>query len=377
MTASDKPVRAFPSIAVGCDHRLAYLGTYYSDGKYRPESRMSGWLESSRVESADSPALRPAGVPDSVDLHPRERVVENMTPGSHAVNHLKGRSTITELRDDVITFVYGREKALLAPRYITTDGRGRAIISDPALLAVHVLDRDDPFRIVAGGPHRLQSVGAVAVDKLDNIFIADPQAGLIQVFDSDGRFFREIGRISEDEGIFHDPEAIAVDRRRQRLYVADATRDMVLMLNIEGKVLQRAGGRRAELGVTFNHPDALTVKHDEIVVLDSGGARIQVFDLHWKLLQQFPTLLAPGYSTELGLDIDSAGNIYLSNIEPAAIRVFDKAGRLTAEFGRQGARRGEFSSPTALWIDVDDKLYVSEKENRRVQVFQLSAAASR
>jgi sugar lactone lactonase YvrE len=370
---SDRPVRVFPSIAAGCGRRLAYLGTYYSDGKYHPQSLLSGLLESSRDESTDPPALRPAEVPDSVDLHPRERAIENMTPGSHAVNHLKGRSTITELRDDVMTFVYGREKALLSPRYITTDTRGRAIISDPALLAVHVLDRDDPFRIVAGGSHRLQSVGAVAVDKLDNIFIADPQAGLIQVFDSDGRFFREIGRISEDEGIFHDPEALAIDRRRQRLYVADASRDMVLMLNIEGKVLQRAGGRRAESGATFNHPNALTVKHDEIVVLDSGGARIQVFDLHWKLLEQFSTRLAPGYSSELGLDVDSAGNIYLSNIERATIRVFDKAGRLTAEFGRQGTRRGEFLSPTGIWIDADDRLYVSEKDNRRVQVFQLSA----
>jgi len=295
-----------------------------------------------------------------------------MAPGSHAISNAKGRSVAAELLGDVVTFAYGREKVLLAPRYITTDSKGRAIISDPALQAVHVLDRDDPFRIVAGGSHRLQSVGAIAVDKLDNIFVADPRAGLIQVFDSDGRFFREIGKLGEEEGLFHDPEGLAIDRRRQRLYVADATRDMVLVLNIEGKVLQRAGGRRAESGVSFDHPTALTVKHDEIVVLDSGGARIQVFDLHWKLLQQFPTLLVPGYSTELGLDIDSEGNIYLSNIERASVRAFDKTGKMSGAFGQAGSRRGEFLAPTALWIDADDKLYVSEKENRRVQVFQLA-----
>jgi DNA-binding beta-propeller fold protein YncE len=284
---------------------------------------------------------------------------------------------ITELRDDVITMAYGREKALLAPRYVTTDSKGRAIVSDPAAQSVHVLDGENPFRIVAGRGHRLQSVGAVAVDKFDNIYVADPQAGVVIVFDSVGRFVREIGRISADEGLFHETAAIAVDRQRHLLYVADTSRDLLMVLNADGNVLQRAGGRRLESGATFSHPVAVTVKHDRIVVLDLGGARVQIFDLRWKLLQSFETKLVAGYSTELGLDIDLELNVYVSNIGGKNLRIFEQHGSLVGEFGAAGVRRGEFGTPAAIWIDADNRLYVAERHNRRVQLFQISGTATR
>ena len=368
-------LRVFPAVDVGCGHRLTYLGTYFADGKYRADSRFSMLHESATAES--EPSLRPAEVPEFVDLHPRERTVEDISPGKHTIRHAQGHSLLAEVRDDAVTFAYGRERAFLGPRYVTTDSTGRAIVSDPAAEAVHVLDRASPYRILAGNKHRLQSVGAVAVDKNNNIFVADPRAGVVVVFDANGEFFREIGKVGEDEGLFHNIEGIAIDRRRQRLYVADGSRDMLLVLNIEGKILQRVGGRRSESGVTLDHPTAVVVKSDKVVVLDAGGSRMRVFDLRWKLLLTIATNLAPGYATEMGLDVDMEGNIYLSNMDRTTVRIYDLLGNLQTTFGSPGARRGEFSAPAALWIDAENKLYVAEKGNRRVQVFQISEPAKR
>ncbi len=376
LAASGRSLRVFPAAEMGCGHRVAYLGTYIPDGKYRADSRWGRLAELAATEERQTPGLRPVDVPQSVDLRPRERVVENLLPRSHEPKSAAGRSMPAELLDEVVTLVYGREKALLAPRYVTADSKGRAIVSDPAAHAIHVLDAGHAFRILAGKELRLQSVGAIAVDELDNIYAVDPEAGVVVMFDSYGRFVREIGRFGEDEGAFHEPTAIAIDRERKRLYVVDASREMVLVIDEAGRMIQRAGGRRAESGVTFSHPSGILVKHGKIVVLESDGTRVEVFDTGWKLLRSFSTKISAENSADIGMGMDSEGNVFLSDVRRASVWAYDTAGNVRGEFGAAGSRRGEFRGPAALWIDEKDRLYVCEKENRRVQVFQISGNAS-
>ena len=375
LPVSGKSLRVFPSTEMGCGPRVAYLGTYIPDGKYRVDSRWGRLAEMAATDERQTPGLRPVDVPESVDLRPRERVVENLLPRSHEQKSAGGRSMPAELLDGVVTLVYGREKALLAPGYVITDSKGRAIVSDPAANAIHVLDPGKEFRILAGKEQRLQSVGALAVDNLDNIYVVDPEAGVVAVFDSYGRFVRAIGRMGDNEGAFHEPTAIAIDRDRRRLYVVDASRDMVLVMDEEGRIIQRAGGRRAESGVTFSHASDILIKREEIVILDGGGTRVDVFDVGWRLLRSFSTGISVETPADIGMSMDSDGNVFLSDARRARVRIFDAAGKVRGEFGAAGNRRGEFRGPAALWIDEKDRLYVCEKENRRVQVFQISGNA--
>jgi len=41
-------------------------------------------------------------------------------------------------------------------------------------------------------------------------------------------------------------------------------------------------------------------------------------------------------------------------------------------FGQPGNRVGEFRAPRGLWVDGSNRIYVSDTENARVQVFQVS-----
>ena len=59
------------------------------------------------------------------------------------------------------------------------------------------------------------------------------------------------------------------------------------------------------------------------------------------------------------------------------IQVFDRGGRLLMAFGQGGDRPGEFALPAGLTIDAQDRIWVADSYNRRVQVFQyLSEKAS-
>jgi hypothetical protein len=51
------------------------------------------------------------------------------------------------------------------------------------------------------------------------------------------------------------------------------------------------------------------------------------------------------------------------------VQVFDHEGRLLYYFGERGTGQGMFQLPTGLQIDKQDRIYVVDSFNRRVQVF--------
>jgi len=68
--------------------------------------------------------------------------------------------------------------------------------------------------------------------------------------------------------------------------------------------------------------------------------------------------------------VDSDGNIYVADAGFDNIQVFSSQGRLLLYFGRSGQAPGEFWTPSGLYIDSKDRLYVADAYNRRVQIFQ-------
>lgn len=373
-----------PNVARCGSGSPSFLGAYLSDGKFRGVSTPSCNKQASLSKTdalADSSA-RPREVPGFVNLHPRERVVENQQPPARAMKTAKRRLFLAALRDQIVTVAYGREKTLLGPRHVTADSQGRMIISDPDAHAVHVLGGDNSFRIAAGPDRRLHQPDGVAVDAQDNIYIADADRGVVVVYDRNGIFLQDIGKLG-DETLFHSPTSIAIDRKNGRLYLLDTPREVLFMLDLQGKVLKRVGrGRGRTIGrlaspaspLDLHNPTEIVVGKDRLAVLDSTGSRILVLDLECNLLQQFNIRNLTGRETadEIGLGMDSDDNVYVSNLGEFAIRIYDPAGHLTGSFGKAGPGAGEFNAPSGLWIDLTNKMYVADTNNSRVQMFQLT-----
>jgi hypothetical protein len=53
-----------------------------------------------------------------------------------------------------------------------------------------------------------------------------------------------------------------------------------------------------------------------------------------------------------------------------AIQIFDADGRFLLSLGGLGQERGEFRLPTGMFIGADDKIYVADSFNQRVQVLR-------
>src|SRR5581483_3833173 len=213
------PISPAPSVrAAGIQPKIefSYAGSYLVDGKFEAPSR----IQDSRAEQdrlAEEKKGRPDEVPLRFNLQPREQTVENFLPRYHAKKTARGQSFWSSVRDNVVTVAYGHERLLAAPQRVITDSTGRVIVVDPAGSAIHVLAQENSFRIVTGPDRRVETPAGVAVDGDDNIYVADSARGFIVVFDSTGKFLRYIGKVGDNESLFHYPTGIAIDRSAERL----------------------------------------------------------------------------------------------------------------------------------------------------------------
>jgi sugar lactone lactonase YvrE len=70
------------------------------------------------------------------------------------------------------------------------------------------------------------------------------------------------------------------------------------------------------------------------------------------------------------VSVDSEGDVYIVDALWGVVQVFNRQGQLLYYFGAKGAHAGEFQLPSGLFINHDDKVYVVDSFNRRIQVFQ-------
>lgn len=70
-----------------------------------------------------------------------------------------------------------------------------------------------------------------------------------------------------------------------------------------------------------------------------------------------------------GVAVDRDGHVYVADAHFENVQVFDDSGRLLMAFGREGRGAGRFSLPAGLAFDDQDRLWVADSGNRRLQVF--------
>jgi DNA-binding beta-propeller fold protein YncE len=263
---------------------------------------------------------------------------------------------------------------MVRPYSITTDSKGRIIVTDPGLHGVHVFDFDkEKYKFLSRqdtDKDPLVAPQCVAVDAQDKIYVTDSEAGKIFVFDPSGKFERTIGSLKYGEGFFKRPTGIAVDSAAQRIYVTDTLRNQIFVTDMQGSVLKRIGKQGTADG-EFNFPTELRLYGDNLAVVDAMNFRVQVFDKSGefqyavgKIGDDVGAVFRPK-----SVGFDSEGHLYVVDGMWSVVQVFNREGQLLYYFGQLGDAPGAFQLPTGLRIDGQDRIYVVDSFNQRVQVF--------
>jgi sugar lactone lactonase YvrE len=176
------------------------------------------------------------------------------------------------------------------------------------------------------GPPRTSVKGAVAAS--GDIYVLCRGAHPVLVFDAEGRFVTSWG-----EGQFSNfVHGLTIDPAG-RVWIADSGQHIV----------------------SEHEPDGTLVR-----ILGMRGAAA-------------PTLYGKPFNMPTGVAFTSAGDIFVSDgYGNRRVHRFSSDGELRHSWGEPGDQPGQFALVHFIAADADDRLYVCDRENHRIQIFATS-----
>ncbi len=192
-------------------------------------------------------------------------------------------------------------------------------------------------------------VSGVAVNSKHHVFVFSrgnttgpayaASAAQLFEFGADGKFVREIGHNLYAWSYAH---TVKVDPH-DNIWVTDKGSDMVVKFTPEGRVAM-VFGRKQEASDEDTSP---IKKVTPPKAADDGYFR-QVTDVAW----------------------DAADNTYISDgYINSRVGKVDKDGNWLMSWGEPGDKPGQFNTPHSIAVDAEGKVYVADRGNRRIQVF--------
>src|SRR5207248_2814287 len=165
-----------------------------------------------------------------------------------------------------------------------------------------------------------------------------PTAAQLLEFGPKGEFIREVGKQLYAWSFAH---SVRIDKD-DNIWAIDKGSDMVIKFTAAGRV-QWVFGRRQE-----SADGARPWEHVDPPLPARDGLFRQPTDVAW----------------------DSKGNIYITDgYVDSRVAKYDRNGDWVKQWGTKGRGPGQFDTPHSIAIDRSDNVYVGDRGNRRVQVF--------
>ena len=162
-------------------------------------------------------------------------------------------------------------------------------------------------------------------------------------FAADGKFLREIGKNLYAWSYAH---AVKIDKD-DNIWAIDKGSDMIVKFNREGHV-EMVFGRKKEASDEAAPWTRVNPPRPAV-----NGQFRQPTDVTW----------------------DAAGDIFISDgYINSRVAKYDKNGDWVKQWGERGTKPGEFSTPHSIAADLQGNIYVADRGNRRIQVFDTSGA---
>ncbi|MCK5529357.1 MAG: NHL repeat-containing protein, partial [Kiritimatiellae bacterium] len=205
----------------------------------------------------------------------------------------------------------------------------------------------------------------------DFVYVADTQNDRIQVWNRDmSTNLFVTGSFGSGSNELSWPQGLVVNEATEQLIVSDTKNNRVVVYDINAV--------SGELTLSFifgvsgsgllNLPRGVALDSSgNIYVADKGRNRVAVFDAAGVYLRQIFVSAQPS-----SVALDSVGKIYVALSTLNRIDIYDNAGAYIETLGSAGAAAGQFSLPEDVKIGRGDRVYVVDKSNHRIQLFDSS-----
>ncbi len=227
------------------------------------------------------------------------------------------------------------------------------------------------FDAVVGEPrfHDLIEPYSVVTDSRGRIIVTDPGAGGIDIFDFARHKFKFISRQKGRRSLFY-PQCVAVDAA-DNIYVTDSYSGTIFVFDANGKFRRQIGYLGDGEGY-FERPTGIAVDSQthRIYVSDTLGNHIYVLDIEGHILQKIGQRGAGdgefNYPTELRLEDNKLFVVDAMNFR---VQVFDLSGKFLHAIGSVDHGQVQLFRPKGIGVDSEGHLYVVDGMSDVVQVF--------
>lgn len=256
-------------------------------------------------------------------------------------------------------------EALLKPFAIALDENDNLCVTDTGANVVCLYNQQKRSWQRWDKVGNIRFTSPVGVAKRGEVlFVADSARGSVVAFTDNGKLrWEATNHLVRPSGlvVFQD-----------NLFVTDAARHCVLLLDLEGRYLKEFGRRGTGPG-EFNYPTHIAKNaQGSLLVTDSMNGRVEIVDPSGNYLGEVGKIGdSPGqFGRPKGVTVDSKGHVYVLDAVFDNLQIFDPSGSLLLNFGDTGYGAGQFWLPNGIAITRNNEIFVADSYNHRIQVFK-------
>lgn len=210
------------------------------------------------------------------------------------------------------------------------------------------------FGATGSGPGQFNRPGGIAVDRANNIWVADIGNDRVEEFSSKGGFLGQLGGPGGGHGQFSEPRGLSTDNSGD-VWLADAGNDRLQEI---GTTVQFAGdaGNDTVTGDLAHPVGTATDSAGDVYVADAGHDKVQEFDKEGHFVRAWGGAgTGPGAFTKISsIAVGPEGHVYVAEL--TRLQIFTASG----EFIEQET---EFSDLVAICFDPQGEFYGVEGNN--------------
>ncbi len=245
---------------------------------------------------------------------------------------------------------------------------------------VKVFDENGRYRFSFGSTgnakEQFASPLGLTIDSQSRVYVADTGNRRVQIFSPEGKVQGELFIQNVRDNLHpSDPVDVAIDEKRNRLYVVDNDNHQVLLYALDKLSFIEKWGTEGDGSQNFRYPFFIAVGNDSTVfIVDVINTRVKAWDPRGRAIStigEWGVDLGQLFRPK-GVCVDKNNRVFVSDSYVGTIQVFNRYGNFLSVLGDESGTIIKWKTPVGIAIDDRQQLYVVDMIANRVCVYQIS-----